>query len=211
MVNNLGELFLKGGWVMWPLLIFSILTWAVVLERAFVFLTLRPKLLQLAESVMQSLKSGDTAAARQICHTQKPYVSDVFLGTLDTRKSRESAERVTERNRVRMVGYLKRNLWILGTIGSASPFVGLLGTVLGIVRAFHSMAEKGAGGFSVVASGISEALIATAAGLIVAIVALLTYNVFVTAANQTLSGLKLNLEEILDYSFDKTPGAATAE
>ena len=96
---------------------------------------------------------------------------------------------------------LKRNLWVLGTIGSASPFIGLLGTVIGIVRAFHDMAEQGAGGFSVVAGGISEALIATAAGLVVAIIALITYNVFVTAANQTLNGVKLAVEELLDLSY----------
>ena len=102
-----------------------------------------------------------------------------------------------------MTRHLKKNLWVLGTIGSASPFVGLLGTVIGIVRAFQNMAEKGAGGFSVVAGAISEALIATAAGLIVAIIALLTYNVFVTAANQTTTDLKLTLEEILDRIFQK--------
>lgn len=206
MATSLGEMFLRGGWVMWPLLIFSVLTWAVVLERAFIFLTLKPRLTRLAESLNQSLKAGDVAAARQICHTEKPYIGDIFLGTLENKQSREKAERVTERNRVRMMGYLKKNLWILGTIGSASPFIGLLGTVVGIVRAFHNMAEKGAGGFSVVAGGISEALIATAAGLVVAIVALLTYNIFVTAANQTLTGLKLTLEELLDHTYEKTAG-----
>jgi len=206
MSTNLGELFLKGGWVMWPLLIFSILTWAVVLERAFVFLSLRPRLPRLTQSVMQSLQAGDVTAARQMCLAQKAYLSEIFLSTLDPKKPRDAAERVTERNQMRFMYQLKRNLWVLGTIGSASPFIGLLGTVLGIVRAFHSMAEKGAGGFSVVAGGISEALVATAAGLIVAIVALLTYNIFVTAANQTVSGLKLTLAELLDYSYPTTQG-----
>lgn len=198
---NLGELFLKGGWVMWPLLLFSILTWAVVLERAFVFLSLRPRLGRLTQSVMQSLQAGDASAARQMCLSTKPYLSEIFMGALDPKRSRDAAERLTERNQVRFMHQLRKNLWVLGTIGSASPFLGLLGTVVGIVRAFHSMAEKGAGGFSVVAGGISEALIATAAGLIVAIVALLTYNIFVTAANQTVSGLKLTLAELLDYSY----------
>ena len=209
MVTSFGDLFVKGGWVMWPLLIFSVLTWAVVLERAWVFLTLRPKLNKLSEKILSTLRAGDVAAAKQLCHSESPYLSEIFLSTLDSRRSRESAERVTERNRARLVAYLKRNLWVLGTIGSASPFVGLLGTVMGIVRAFHSMAEKGAGGFNVVAGGISEALIATAAGLIVAIVALLTYNIFVTAANQTLGGMKITLDELLDQTFDKQFAAAT--
>jgi len=201
--NNLGAMFLQGGWVMWPLLIFSVLTWAVVLERAYVFLTLKPKLNKLTHSLLQSMKSGDVNSARQLCQTQQPWLSELFLGALETKKNRDATERTTERNRVRLAAHLRKNLWILGTIGSASPFIGLLGTVVGIVRAFHDMAEKGAGGFSVVAGGISEALIATAAGLVVAIIALLTYNVFVTAANQTVSQLKLALEEIIDQSFDR--------
>ncbi|MBI4403272.1 MAG: MotA/TolQ/ExbB proton channel family protein [Deltaproteobacteria bacterium] len=208
MGNNLADLFLKGGWVMWPLLVFSVLTWAVILERAFVYLTLRPKLNRLAQTVARTLGGGDHQAARQVCNGERPFLAELFLGALDTKHSRELAERITERNRMRLVSYLKRNLWILGTIGSASPFLGLLGTVIGIVRAFHDMAEKGAGGFSVVAAGISEALIATAAGLMVAILSLIMYNIFVTAANQTVASLKLTLEELLDSSFGASKTAA---
>lgn len=201
METKLAQLFLQGGWVMWPLLIFSVLSWAVILERIYTYLTVRPKLAEIATSLVQSLRSGDSNSARQICMAGKPQISDVFINSLETKRPRELAERMTERSRVRLMSQLKRNLWILGTIGSASPFVGLLGTVVGIVRAFNDMAEKGAGGFSVVAGGISEALIATAFGLIVAIVALLGYNIFVTAANQTLNGVKLATEELLDLSY----------
>ena len=201
---NIGQIFFRGGWVMWPLLIFSVLSWAVILERIYTYVTLRPKLTQLARLLMQSLRSGDTAAAKQICQSGKPYISELFVNTLDTKRPRELAERMTERSRVRLMSQLKRNLWVLGTIGSASPFIGLLGTVVGIVKAFHNMSEKGAGGFSVVAGGISEALIATAAGLVVAIVALITYNIFVTTANQTINGVKLATEELLDLSYSNT-------
>jgi len=186
---------------MWPLLVFSVLSWAVILERIYTYFTLRPKLAELATSLVQSLRTGDSNGAKQICLSGKPQISEVFVNALDTKRPRELAERMTERNRVRLMAVLKRNLWILGTIGSASPFVGLLGTVVGIVRAFHDMSEKGAGGFSVVAGGISEALIATAAGLIVAIIALITYNIFVTTANQTISGVKLATEELLDLAY----------
>lgn len=201
METNLLQLFLRGGWVMWPLLVFSVLSWAVILERIYTYFTLRPKLAELATSLVQSLRTGDTKTAKQICLSGRPQISEVFVNALDTNRPRDLAERMTERNRVRLMAQLKRNLWILGTIGSASPFVGLLGTVVGIVRAFHDMSEKGAGGFSVVAGGISEALIATAAGLIVAIIALITYNIFVTTANQTISGVKLATEELLDLAY----------
>jgi biopolymer transport protein ExbB/TolQ len=186
---------------MWPLLIFSVLSWAVILERLYTYITLRPKLAELAAALINSLKSGDSASAKQICLAGKPQVNEIFVNALETKRPRDLAERMTERSRIRLMTQLKRNLWVLGTIGSASPFVGLLGTVVGIVRAFHDMAEKGAGGFSVVAGGISEALIATAAGLIVAIVALITYNIFVTIANQTINGVKLATEELLDLAY----------
>lgn len=201
MGSSFGELFVTGGWVMWPLALFSVLTWAIVFERAYVYLSLRPKLIQLADSLRNALQSGDINTAKQLCLSQKPYLADLFLSTLEPKGSRDLAERVTERNRLRLLAYLKKHVWILGTIGSAAPFVGLLGTVVGIVRAFNDMSEQGAGGFNVVAGGISEALVATAAGLIVAIIALLTYNIFVNSVNQTISGLRLTLEEILDHTY----------
>lgn len=205
MGTSLSQLFVTGGWVMWPMLVLSILTWAVVLERAYLYLTLRPKMKKLSQSITQSLQAGDMNSARQLCHSQTPPLSEVFLSALDTQKSREFAERATDRNRARLTALMKKNLWILGTVASASPFIGLLGTVIGIVRAFHDMSEKGAGGFNVVAGGISEALVATATGLIIAIIALMTYNVFVNAAASTTAQLKLTLDELLDFSFEKRP------
>jgi biopolymer transport protein ExbB/TolQ len=83
---------------------------------------------------------------------------------------------------------LRKHLWILGTVASSAPFIGLLGTVVGIIKSFESMAVAGTGGFAVVAAGISEALVATALGLGVAIIALIFYNYFQTRI-ATLNGL----------------------
>jgi biopolymer transport protein ExbB len=201
MGSTLGDIFVRGGWVMWPLLIFSVLLWAVVIERTIVFLTLRPRLRRLVEQVAGALSSGDVNAARQLCLAERVPVSGVLLPMLEPGTNREAATRAAERNRARLTGHLKRHLWILGTIGTASPFIGLLGTVVGILAAFHQMAETGAGGFSVVAAGISEALIATAAGLIVAILALLAYNVFVTSANQLITNVRITVDELFDAVF----------
>jgi biopolymer transport protein ExbB/TolQ len=88
----------------------------------------------------------------------------------------EDLERVLATSRHEAASDLKRGLWLVGTIGSLAPYVGLWGTVVGIIRAFQDMAEHGAGGFEVVAAGISEALVATAAGLFVAIIALMFFN-----------------------------------
>jgi biopolymer transport protein ExbB/TolQ len=83
---------------------------------------------------------------------------------------------------------LRKHLWILGTVASSAPFIGLLGTVIGIIRSFESMAVAGTGGFAVVAAGISEALVATALGLAVAIIAVMFYNYFQTRI-ASLNGL----------------------
>src|SRR5262249_51409266 len=80
----------------------------------------------------------------------------------------------------------------LGTIGSSAPFIGLLGTVVGIIKSFHTMSVAGTGGFSVVAGGISEALVATAAGLVVAIIAVMSYNYLQTKVAIINTVLKIN-------------------
>ena len=92
---------------------------------------------------------------------------------------------------------LKRYLWALGTVGSSAPFVGLFGTVVGILKAFQSMSVAGTGGFKVVSQGIAAALVATAAGLLVAIYAVIAYNYFVARVNGIAMQYKLYCEEFL--------------
>ena len=88
----------------------------------------------------------------------------------------ESVARALERQAQREVQSLKRGLGLLATVGSTAPFVGLLGTVMGIVNSFQSMAATGSGGLGTVSAGIAEALITTALGLLVAIPAVMAYN-----------------------------------
>ena len=107
---------------------------------------------------------------------------------------REAAER-----RRQLVNQdLRRNLWILGSIGSAAPFIGLFGTVIGILRSFGEMAKTGAGGFAVVAGGISESLIATAAGIIVAVISVMAYNIFQTRSGSLVLMIRLQVEEFVE-------------
>jgi biopolymer transport protein ExbB/TolQ len=91
--------------------------------------------------------------------------------------------------RARLLVELRRRLWILGTVGSSAPFVGLFGTVVGIVRAFEDMAQSGSAGFAVVAAGIAEALVATAAGIVVAVIAVIAYNALQAAATSAAEAL----------------------
>jgi biopolymer transport protein ExbB/TolQ len=93
---------------------------------------------------------------------------------------------------------LERGLVVLGTIGSTAPFVGLFGTVLGIIRAFSDLAGDTGAGPSVVAAGVSEALVATAAGLFVAIPAVIAYNFFVRSARRQALELETLAAEFID-------------
>ena len=93
---------------------------------------------------------------------------------------------------------MERFVPLLGTIASAAPFIGLLGTVLGIIRAFKSIAVSGGGGPQVVASGIAEALVATAVGLCVAIPALVAYNHYSTKIRRMTEGMEICADEMIE-------------
>ena len=109
-----------------------------------------------------------------------------------------------ERRRQLINQELRQGLWILGTVGSASPFIGLFGTVIGILRSFQEMAAKGSGGFAVVAAGISESLIATATGIVVAVIAVMAYNAFQTRWGSLVIMIRVHAEEFAEIlaSFD---------
>jgi biopolymer transport protein ExbB len=100
---------------------------------------------------------------------------------------------------------LRRRLVVLGTVGAIAPFIGLFGTVVGIMNAFRHMAATGQGGFAVVASGISEALIATAAGIAVAIVAVVLYNAFSSHVQKLATHLRLLTEEVQEAIVEALP------
>ena len=95
--------------------------------------------------------------------------------------------------------HLRKHLWILGTVASSAPFIGLFGTVVGIIKAFESMAVSGTGGFAVVAAGISEALVATALGLGVAIIALVFYNYFQTRIGSLMALFRIQVARVLRH------------
>ncbi|HEX5386265.1 MAG TPA: MotA/TolQ/ExbB proton channel family protein [Gemmatimonadales bacterium] len=111
-----------------------------------------------------------------------------------------SAERAVERQMLITLADFKRGLGVLGTVGSTAPFVGLLGTVMGIVTAFVGMAQQGAsGGLAAISAGIAEALITTAFGLIVAIPAVWAYNYFTTKIENLTVEMTYTSKELIDY------------
>ena len=158
--------------------------------------------MRITESLLEPIKKGQRDLAVAICkqNSQNP-AARIFLNVLDREGNQglETANTFATEAMFEETQKLKKHLWILGTVASSAPFIGLLGTVVGIIKAFESMAVAGTGGFAVVAAGISEALVATALGLAVAIIALIFYNYFQTRI-ATLNGLfRIQVAKILQH------------
>jgi biopolymer transport protein ExbB len=171
------QMLQQGWYASYPLLICSVIVVAVAIERYWRYRGLEKQSRELTRNVVEALAKRDVHTAMALCTTSKTPLAGVFKEGLAWKNiALEDLERILVTSRQEAVGDLRRGLWLLGTIGSLAPFVGLFGTVVGIMRAFRQIAIEGSGGFAVVAAGISEALIATAVGLGVAIVALAFYN-----------------------------------
>jgi biopolymer transport protein ExbB/biopolymer transport protein TolQ len=110
-----------------------------------------------------------------------------------------SAERAVDRQMLILQAELKRGMGVLATVGSTAPFVGLLGTTMGIVNSFTGMAESGSGGLAAVSAGIAEALITTAFGLLVAIPAVWFYNYFQTKMENLTVEMTYTSKELIDF------------
>jgi biopolymer transport protein ExbB len=167
----------EGRLTTYPLILLSIIVFSVVIERMLAYRGLEKASRELTRKVVDALARRDLSAARTFCETSRSPMGSVFQDGMRWRNiALEDLESVLSTSRAEAVSDLRRRLWVVGTIGSLAPFIGLFGTVWGIMRSFHQMRVEGAGGFEVVAGGISEALVATAVGLLVAIVALAFYN-----------------------------------
>ena len=196
------DLIRQGGWAMYPLVLCSVIALAVITERTWILWRVVRPARPVTAAVMVRVAQDAFDEARLVARAADSPVGHVFEGGLNGHPS-GVALRDMERRRQELVHGLKRHLWLLATVGSLAPFIGLFGTVLGIVRSFHSMAVTGQGGFAVVAAGISEALIATAAGLVVAIIALGAYNWLLSQISAFGTFLRFRIEELALAREDK--------
>ena len=183
----------------WATLGASFLVFALALEQAFSFWRLVDGARDLSSEVGKVLYHGDLQAARTVCERSASRVADIFIAALNTvHRPGQSVQRAAERERQRFGLRLRRRLWAIGSVGALAPFVGLFGTVVGIIRSFRDIAAAGTGGFQVVAQGVSEALQATAGGILVAILAVLFYNFFQTKGSQAILEVKLLVDELVE-------------
>jgi len=206
LLNNMG----------WPariialiLFIMSIWSLAVMIDRYLYFSAARKQSREFAPKVAGALKDSKLDEAIKIAdRSKKSHLAEVVQAGLQEFKSQagvvneeniESAKRALERSEAIVHAKLKRGLGVLATVGSTAPFVGLLGTVIGILNAFQQIATQKSSGIGAVAGGISEALVTTAFGLLVAIPAVMTFNYFSGRVESFDVEMDNSSSELVDY------------
>lgn len=193
----------QGWYATYPLLIISVVCMTIILERVWALWGVASSVTKMAESALAPLKQGKFDEALKLIDGRDDAGHRVFHEIISEAQTsnRERLENVDEERRFAEMLRLRGSIWILATSGASAPFIGLFGTVVGILVAFQSMAVMGTGGFSVVAAGISEALISTALGLVVAIIAVIFYNFFAQKIEQINATLHICAARLIDAAI----------
>jgi biopolymer transport protein ExbB len=176
-----GFTLIGGDWVLWILIFASILSVTVMIERLIYFIRNRTPVERFIEAFTERLGRDDVNGAAALADMTKgaeARIAKIALGHWN--EGEQVVEEMMASRKVAERLRFEKYLMILGTMGNNAPFFGLFGTVLGIIKAFHELGQAGgnAAGATTVMSGISEALVATAMGLLVAIPAVIAYNYF---------------------------------
>ncbi len=185
-----------AGGSMWVILAFSVIVLAVALDRAIAHWGYMRKARALHDNVSRCLQRGAVGEARSACERSQSPLADICLVGFE-RSGRTKAANVAsavQRERIRVLAELKARTWLLGTIGATAPFVGLFGTVVGIIDGLGAIFESKKNDLAIVAGPLSEALYATAAGILVAVEAVIVFNYF----NQRLAKVALEMKLLTD-------------
>lgn len=189
-----------GIWILYILIGLSVLSLAIILERFFYFRSNKPSPSDFQEQLLLHLQAGNVEEALHLA--QEASGPEARCAQLALSSRNEGLATVEQRL---MSGVLdeqqrmEKRLLILGTLGNNAPFIGLLGTVLGIIKAFYDLSIAEVGGPSVVMLGIAEALVATALGLFIAIPAVIAYNYFQRRARSYRQQLEQLASSVLLY------------
>lgn len=198
LISSLEKFALMGAtWVLYVLVAMSMLSIGIMFERWLYFRSHSGNVDDLADKLLNALKKGDRRAAEALLKGSKSLEAEVLLpvlGWLDG--GPESVSEALDASLIRKRADLERGLTWLGTLGNNAPFLGLFGTVIGIIEAFHMLGSSGAGGNQAamgnVIVSISEALIATGVGLVVALPAVVGYNL----TQKRVSNVENNVQQI---------------
>lgn len=202
---------LGAGWVMWLLVLLSVVCVTIVLERAYFLLATRDEFQSLKDDLLALLRKKDLTGAKARLEKSKSTEASVVLAGLESHEAGAASaeERMASAAQVSRLA-LERNLAFLGTVGNNAPFVGLLGTVIGIIRAFNELDSSGGQVTSSLMAEIGEALVATAIGLLVALPAVAFFNLFQRVIRARMARADALGKELLAF-LKGTPSAGAAE
>ena len=201
------ELMSHGGGAMWVVAVFSVIALAVAIERLIAQWKFVTRARMLGETVTRCLSRGALEESRSACERSPSPIADVFLVGYE-RLGRARPEHVgtaVHRERMRVNQDLRSRLWMLGTVGATSPFIGLFGTVVGIILAMGDLDPDKTVKLGEISGPISSALIVTAAGILVAVEAVILFNFFSQRASRIATEMKLLTDEFLELLLDQ-PG-----
>jgi len=188
---------LKISLVIPILLVCSIVMVAYALERFVAYLRVGRLDTGTSERIKQCVRQGQVKEAIALCNRHQNFMTRAVEVALNAAQfPRNEMESIFYLYRVRLHGLLNKHLGIFGTLSFIAPLLGLLGTVLGVIRAFRDLALSGSGGPTIVAAGIAEALITTAAGIAVAVTSAIIYNYFTTKLKSIVQQFDLLSQEI---------------
>ena len=207
------ELFIKGGWVMYPLLALSLMSAVFIIERLFVLrkakINVNEFLAKLRKALIVNRSIRD---AVKVCEQyQGPVASIMKAGLLKHGQPREDIEKTIENAALYEMGRLERGLVVIATVANVAPLLGFFGTVWGMIKSFDALAEAGLSNPGLVAAGISEALITTAGGLAVAIPAQLFYNYFMSRINKFVRDIETSTNMLLETFGEMERGGINPE
>ena len=194
------ELFFMGGAIMWPLLLFSIIVVAIVLERTIYLLYHNLKMDDLKEKVEGAIIGGKLAEAKAFLesHTKRRMGARILLTLVNRSElSEHRLEKAVEAEAAGCITSLENGFNFLTALGALSPLTGFLGTVTGMIGAFKSIAEATDVNAQIVASGIYEALITTVFGLCIAIVAMLAHSLFTNTVDKFASQVEIVCSDLI--------------
>ncbi|PWB75535.1 MAG: MotA/TolQ/ExbB proton channel family protein [Holophagae bacterium] len=192
--------FIQGGIFMWPILLFSLIALAVIIERFIVFNRAKVNVNEFLTKVRKALLvNRNVKEAIKVCEQYRgPVASVTKAGLLRYGHDRQDIEKTIENAALYELDRLERRLSILATTANVEPMLGFLGTVSGMIKSFGTLATQGLSNPGAVAAGISEALITTAAGLIIAIPAQIAFNYFTTKVTRYVRDIETASNMLLE-------------
>lgn len=197
--GTLLDIFHKGGPLMYPILFCSVLAVAIFLERLWIYWRVQCHATQLSHEVETLVRNAHIVEAMAVCQRRRTILSDLYAAALSAAgRPRHQIKTLVEEVGSRLSSTLDRYLGLLSTIATISPLLGLLGTVLGMIRAFNQLSLQGVGTPATLGGGISEALITTATGLAVAIPTILLHKFLTSRADALNHQLEVYAMQMVD-------------